>query len=686
MEGVAAAPPAGRRWLRAGAAAFVGAGLVTALWGLRGEGLSFVGFASVWMALASSVYALAALAYGLRRGLPAWVASGLYAALTPALFLSVALLALLVALVTHDFTLVYVARNSSLDTPLLYRLSGLWGGQAGSLLFWTWMLAGFSALVQLRHRRTDPILLPYAVAVLAGVLAFFLLLVAVFENPFRAFEVPPPDGRGLNPLLLDPGMVVHPPLMYLGFVGFSVPYAFAMAALLTGKLDGSWVRATRSWTFLAWTALSAGLVAGGWWAYRVLGWGGYWGWDPVENAALIPWLVGTAYLHSALIQERRGIFAAWNAMLVILTFALGQLGTFLTRTGLVASVHTFAQSNIAVPFLAYLGILLGFSFGLAAWRWDHLRDRDVTVSLASREGAFLFNNVLFLGFAFAVLLGTLFPVFTEAVQGVQVFVGPPYFRKVSAPIGVALMLLMGLGTLLPWRGAAAGVLLRFRFPLAALLGTGIAAAVYLRRPGVVAGLAAVAFAAAATLQAYHRGAAARMARGIPYPVALWQLFRDQRRRYGGYLVHLAVLVMTVGIVSSHAYVQEREATVRPGERFWVGRYEITYRGLWGGEAPGVQLTRADLEVRSGTRNWVLHPLRLYYPRWDQPVSRPAIRSTFREDLYVVLEAFDPSGRATFRAWVNPMVRWIWAGGILFLLGTLVTAWPDRTARNGPRGG
>ncbi|MDR7415220.1 MAG: heme lyase CcmF/NrfE family subunit [Armatimonadota bacterium] len=679
METIAAAPPSGRRWPGVVAAVSTGAGLVAILWSLRGEGLALVGSAAVWIALGSTLYAIAALLYGLKRSLPAWTASGLNAALTPALFLSVALLALLVALVTHDFTLVYVVRNSSLDTPLLYRLSGLWGGQAGSLLFWTWMLSAFSALAQLRHRRTDPVLLPYAILVLSTVLAFFLLLVAAFENPFRTFEVPPPDGRGLNPLLLDPGMVVHPPLLYLGFVGFSVPYAFAMAALLTGRLDREWIVATRSWTLFAWAALSAGILAGGWWAYRVLGWGGYWGWDPVENASLLPWLLGTAYLHSALLQERAGIFAAWNMVLVILTFAMSQLGTFLTRTGLVASVHTFAQSEIATPFLVYLGGLLGASSGLAAWRWDRLRDRAVTLSLASREGAFLFNNVLFLGFAFAVLLGTLFPVLSEAVQGVQVFVGPPYFRQVSGPVGIALLTLMGIATLLPWRRGTRKTLLRFRFPLAALLAAGISAGVLLRRPGVVAALAAVAFTAAATLQEYHRGASARTARGEPYLAALWRLF--QGRRYGGYLVHLAVLVMAVGIVGSHAYVREREATVRPGEEFRIGRYEITYRGLGTEEAPGVQRTWAELEVREGKRTAVLRPLRLYHPRWDQSTSRPAIRSTFREDLYVVLEAFESTGRVTLRAWVNPMVRWIWAGGVLFLIGTLITARPG-IRRNG----
>jgi len=351
----------------------------------------------------------------------------------------------------------------------------------------------------------------------------------------------------------------------------------------------------------------------------------------------------------------------------------------LTRTGLVASVHTFARSEIAPPFLLFLVALLGASFGLVAWRWEDLRDPSPLVSLISREGAFLFNNVLFLAFAFAVLLGTLFPVLSEAVRGVQVFVGPPYFRQVTAPQGIALLLLMGIGVLLPWRRASGRALQRFRIPVACMLGTGIAAGLLLQRPGVVAALAVVAFAASATLQEYHRGAQARASLG--YLRGLWQLFGDRRRRYGGYLAHLAVLVMAVGIVASHAYVQEREVTVRPGERFTVGRYEITYRGLRAGRAPNAEAAWGVLEVHDGS-GWVeLRPLRLYYPRWDQPVSRPAIRSTLRDDLYAVLAAFTPDGEATLRVWVNPMVRWIWIGGVAFVLGTLVAAWPE-----GRRGG
>ncbi|MDR5682508.1 MAG: heme lyase CcmF/NrfE family subunit [Armatimonadota bacterium] len=645
--------------------------------------------AGVWIALLSAVYAIGALAYGLAARKRTWIDSGMNAAVMPAVLLTVSSSILVHALVTHDFSLVYVARNSSLETPLLYRVSGLWGGQAGSLLFWTWMMAVLAAVVVYRHRRADPELMPAAAIVLMAILAFFAFIVAAVESPFRTLPFPPTDGRGLNPLLEDPGMVIHPPLLYLGYVGFAVPFAFALAALATGRLDPEWLAATRRWALLSWAALGAGLLVGGWWAYRTLGWGGYWGWDPVENAALMPWLVATAYVHSAIIQERRGLFAAWNVTLVILTFALAFLGTFLTRSGLVVSVHTFAQSEIGAYFLALLAVLLLGSFGLLAWRWDDLRDPAPLDSLASREGAFLFNNVLFLGFAFAVLVGTLFPILSEAVRGVQIFVGPPYFRQISAPIGIALLVLMGVGVLLPWRRATVRTLVQFRFPLFVTLCTSVAAAVLLRRPGVVLALAAVAFALGATLQEYHRGAKStvpprgRFAPDSPtggvgaYLLGLAHLFVHQRRRYGGYLVHLATLVIVVGVVASHAYVREREVTVRPGESFRVGSYTVTYHGLRRGTAPNATATWGLLEVRGGGRAWTVEPLRLFYPKWNQPVSRPGIRSTLQDDVYAVLAAFEPDGRATLRVWVNPMVRWIWIGGIAFLLGTAVAAWPDR---------
>lgn len=637
--------------------------------------MSEVGTASVGLALAASGYAAAASFRGASTPDPRWAESGARALWAAAGLLTVSVLALVAALVSGDFRLAYVVRNSSLATPLAYRLSALWGAQAGSLLFWSWLVSLVASAAVRAHRRRHPELAAWACGVLALVLAFFVFLVFL-ERPFELLPYAPADGRGLNPLLEDPAMVLHPPLLYLGFVGLAVPYAFAVAALVTRRLDAGWIAATRRWTVASWLSLGAGLVVGGWWAYRTLGWGGYWGWDPVENAALVPWLVTTAYLHSAMVQERRGAFAAWNLSLVVLAFATAVLGTFLTRTGLVASVHSFARSEIGPYFLAFVAVLLVASFALVAWRWEDLRGAPPVDDLVSREGAFLFNNVLLLGFAGAVLVGTLYPLGVQAAGGPQVFVGPPYFHAVAGPVGVALLALMGLGVVLPWRRAGARTLARLRYPLFLALVVATAAAVVLRRPGVVAALGAVSFALGATLQEFH--AAGRGAR--TYLQNLVEAFRTQPRRYGGHLVHLGVLVLAVGIVGSHAYVREREVTVRPGQSFTVGRYTLHYTGLEAGATALADITRARLEVRGSGWGTVLHPVRFFYPRWRQVLSRPAIRSSWREDVYVVLWAFRPDGEATFRAWVNPLVRWVWVGAVLAGLGTLVTLWPQERSR------
>jgi cytochrome c-type biogenesis protein CcmF len=566
------------------------------------------------------------------------------------------------------------------ETPLLYKISGLWGGQAGSLLFWSLLLSGFVALAVVRHRKTDPELTPWAAMTLVLVLAFFLILNAWVESPFRRLPLPLANGRGLNPLLEDPGMVIHPPILYVGYTGMSVPFAFAIAALITKRLDAAWLAATRRWSLFAWGALGAGILVGGWWAYRTLGWGGYWGWDPVENAALIPWLTGAAYVHSAVVQERRGQFAAWNMALVVLTFSTAMIGTFLTRSGLIASVHTFAQSEIGGYFLVFLGAQLLASFALIAFRWDDLKTRDDLDSLASREGAFLFNNALFLGLAVAVLVGTVYPMVSEVARGAKVFVGPPYFNTITGPVGVALLLLMGVSVTLPWRRASAAAMLgALRWPAGIGLALAIAAATTLREPGVVAALAAIGFAFATTVGEYGRGAA-RVSGGRGFAAGLLGLLATQRRRYGGYLAHLAILVFSIGIVGSQIYVVEREVTVRPGESFTVGRYSLRYAGLERGEAPNASATRAVLRVDAAGASFDLRPLRLYYPKWQQPVSRPAIRSGFEDDVYAILAAFESDGRAAFRVWVNPLVRWIWIGGALLLLGIAVSAWPQRRPR------
>ncbi|MDQ7801033.1 MAG: heme lyase CcmF/NrfE family subunit [Armatimonadota bacterium] len=639
--------------------------------------MSELGGSAAALALALCAYAAGASFHGARTGSTRWADSGARALWAAGAALTVCVATLLYALVTWDFRLSYVVRNTSLATPLLYRVTALWGAQAGSLLFWSWLLALVASAAVAGQRRQHPQLSAWACAVLSAVLGFFLFLV-VLERPFRTLPFAPADGRGLNPLLEDPGMVAHPPLLYLGFVGLAVPYAFAMAALVTRRLDAGWVAATRRWTVASWLSLGAGLVVGGWWAYRTLGWGGYWGWDPVENAALVPWLVATAYLHSAVVQERRGAFAAWNLTLVVLAFGTAVLGTFLTRTGLVVSVHSFARSEIGPYFLGFVALLLAASFALVAWRWDDLRGSPPVDDLRSREGAFLFNNVLFLSFAGAVLVGTLYPLAIQAAGGPQVFVGPPYFHAVAAPVGVALLVLMGVAVGLPWRRAGPGVVARFRYPLFAALMVAMGSGVVLRRPGVVAAAAALSFALSATLQAFHDAgrAGARIGRG--YLQGLLEAFRTQPRRYGGYVVHLGVLVMVVGIVGSHGYVREREVTVRPGQTFTVGPYVLRYRSLEAGATALADARRATVELREDGRSLLLQPVRLFYPRWGQVVSRPAIRSTWREDVYVVLWAFQPDGSATFRAWVNPLVRWVWLGALLAAVGTVVTL--------GPRGG
>lgn len=647
-----------------------------------------LGEAALRLGFFVALYAAVAAFVGTRtRGNPKGerlLASSRNGVLTLAGLLTLALSLLAWAFFAHDFSIAYVARNNSRSTPPLYTLTGLWGGQAGSLLFWSWLLALYSALFAFRRSGKDPLVTYPAIGILMGIAAFFLFLLNTVENPFERLPTPPQDGRGLNPLLEDPGMLVHPPLLYLGYVGFAVPYALGIAALMTRRVDRYWIQSIRPWAMFAWLALGAGMVAGGWWAYRTLGWGGYWGWDPVENSALMPWLVGTAYLHSAMVQERRGMLVAWNMALLILTFTLAILGTFLTRTGVVVSVHSFAQSAIGPYFLGFLAVVLLGSIGLYLWRLEDLRSRGEMESLASRECAFLLNNVLFLGMASAVLLGTLFPILSEALQGSRVSVGAPYFVQVVAPMGLLLILLMGFGHVLAWRMTPLPELVvKLRWPVSLGLGTSIALAALLRRPVVVLGLGVVSFALGSVLQEYHGAATSRSrVTGELYLQALWRATFRRRRKYGGYLVHAAFLLMVVGIIGSHAYVTERQATLAPGETLQIGRYPLTYRGIAQAQTATARGSAAVLEVQGGEGFW-LKPTRMFYPSFQQSVSRPAVLSSWREDLYVVLENVSPDGKATLRIWINPLVRWIWLGGLIFLLGVAVALWPEaRSAEKG----
>ncbi|PYM90860.1 MAG: hypothetical protein DME04_20940 [Candidatus Rokuibacteriota bacterium] len=452
-----------------------------------------LGFGMTLVALVLAVYGGAAAGVGARTGRAALVESAQHAAIGVFALITACFVLLTYAFLTFDFSVRYVATNTNLGTPFYYRITGVWGALEGSIILWSWMLALFTLIVVLRHRRSARELYPWALATMLGILAFFLLVMTVAAPPFQRQTPVPADGRGLNPLLEDTGMITHPVALYLGFTGFTVPFAFAMAALATGRVGDAWLALTRRWAIVAWYFLSLGLLIGGWWSYHVLGWGGYWAWDPVENAAFMPWLTGTAFLHSVMIQERRRMLKLWNISLVILTFGLTLFGTFLTRSGVIASVHSFTQGAIGILFLSFLALVLLTALGLVAWRWDALRSQGDLDSVVSRESAFLLNNVLLVAAAFTVFFGTVFPLLSEAVRGVKVSVGAPFFNQVNVPLFLSLIFLMGVGPLIAWRRASLDNLARnFLWPVA--LGIVAAAAAFFL--GVRSLLAALAFATA----------------------------------------------------------------------------------------------------------------------------------------------------------------------------------------------
>src|SRR5881409_1555678 len=500
-----------------------------------GQGMLLVALA---LALGGAVLSAA----GGRTGRPALVESAQHAALGVFALITSSLALLVYAFLTFDFSVRYVATNTNLGTPFWYRITGVWGALEGSIILWGWMLSLYTLIVVVQYRRRQPELYPWVLSVMLGLLAFFLLLMTIPAPPFQRLSPVPADGRGLNPLLEDTGMITHPIALYLGFTGFTVPFAFAVAALVTGRLTDTWIALTRRWTITAWYFLSLGLLIGGWWSYHVLGWGGYWAWDPVENAAFMPWLTGTAFLHSVMIQERRRMLRLWNLSLVILTFGLTLFGTFLTRSGVIASVHAFTQGSIGVFFLSFLGLVLVVALVLVAWRWEALRSQGELDSVVSRESAFLLNNVLLIAAAFTVFFGTVFPLLSEAVRGVKVSVGAPFFNQVNVPLFLSLVFLMGVGPLIAWRRASWDNLRRnFLWPVL----VGVAAAAFFFSLGVrsaiaVLVLALTVFVASTITVDFARASRARVRLGEPLLPAMGGLLRRHNRRYGGFGVHLGI--------------------------------------------------------------------------------------------------------------------------------------------------
>ncbi len=641
-----------------------------------------IGNISLWIAFGAALYAAGAAVIGHRRQRSAILESAYSAVLIHWALVTVALLSLEYALITSDFSIRYVAFNSSRNYPIWYRIAGLWGALEGSLLLWAWMQAVLTAQVVIMYRRKHRDFIPCVSAVLMGISAFFVLVMLVPANPFEQHFPVPTEGRGLNPLLEDTSMLVHPLLLYSGYVGFTVPYAFAMAALITGRLREEWLYITRRWAVLAWMFLTCGIIYGGWWSYHVLGWGGYWAWDPVENASFMPWLAGTAYIHSVMTQEKRGMLKVWNLSLITLTFALVIFGTFLTRSGILNSVHAFAQGGIGYFFLGFLAVILLSTVSLLTLRADQLRTEGAVDSFLSRESAFLFNNLLLVTFCFTVFLGTIFPLLAEAVRGVKVSVGAPYSNYVAAPIGLGLLLLMGVGPVVPWRGASWSSLRRNLFgpAITGLVVGALSLALGMFGPWVVATYALAAFVVAVVVQEYYRGIRARRKTAGEGPLtALVQLFVRNRRRYGGFVVHLGVAVLAIGIASSSAFQLEQEKMLKKGETLQTGKYQVRFDRLTSREGPthvkvqGVFTIFNDRheagEMRPGLR---------FYPRSNDPIAEVDYRIGLKEDLYVILGSFDREGGwAVVKVLVNPMVSWIWIGGAIMALGTLIAMVPTR---------
>ena len=632
-----------------------------------------------------------------------WVETARRAMLITFPLISLATLTLAYLLVTGHYELQYVYSVTSNDMPLYLKVTALWGGQAGSLVLWSWLMSAFASAVTLRKWERDRDLLPWVIVVTSVTLAFFLSLTILYENPFArwwqttagdfvprmfapagAIPVTPADGQGLNPLLRHPGMIIHPPMLYLGFVAFVIPYAFAIAALVTGRTDDRWIRLTRRWTLVAWVFLSLGLVLGMRWAYDVLGWGGYWAWDPVEIAALMPWLTGTAFLHSVMIQEKRGMFKQWNMLLIILTYALVIFGTFLTRSGVLSSVHAFAQSAIGPMFFAFIGITFVISVALLIYRWKDLRAEVEMHSLFSREALFLLNNLLFMGVLIVCFWGVIFPLISELVTGQKVTVGPPFYLRANGPLFGALMALMGIAPLSAWGRSTYKTLGRalWKPSIPSAIVPAVLVILGVHNWIALVGFTLVAFVIFVTLFEFWRGVQTRQKKqNENFLVSLWQLAGRNRRRYGGYLIHLSMVVMAIGILGIELYQTTTQKTLAVGEDIQIAGYTLRFDSL--AQFPytdGRIVTRAALSVfRGGKFLDDLYPRYDYYPASGQPMTIAGVRSTLADDLYVVLVNWEDvsSAQAPFKVYHNPLVNWLWIGSLMLIFGFLVAAWPER---------
>jgi len=641
-----------------------------------------LGLFSLILALVVCAYSLIAVAKGIRTRSLKWIKSSQNAVIAVCGLVSLAGVILIYSFVVNDFHLQYVAEHSAINLPLAYRLSAFWAGQEGSLLLWEWLLTLFAVILIIQNRRKNKELMPYVSAIMMAISLFFLILLIFVTKPFRLLSFLPSDGRGLNPLLQNPGMVLHPPAVFLGYVGFSVPFAFAMAALLTRRLGNIWIISTRKWVLFSWLCLSIGNLLGAQWAYMELGWGGYWAWDPVENASLIPWLTATAYLHSVMIQERRGMLKVWNMVLIILTFTLTLFGTFLVRSGILSSVHSFAVSPLlGTLFLTFIGLILIFSFTLLLSRWSLLKGENELDSLLSRESTFLFNNLILVGAAFAIFWGTIFPLVSEAVRGTKITVGPPFYNQIMIPIGLALLLLTAICPLISWRKASGKNLRKnFLYPLIiSIIGGVVILRWTIQHPYALISFTLAIFVTATIIIEFARGARARKEMTKEgYLKSFFSLITRNKRRYGGYIIHIGMVCLFVGITGSSAFKVEKVQTLKKGESFTIEGYRLELVSVDSYPTQNKYITSATLAVyRGGKKIGSLRPEKNFYTNQEQTLTEVALRSTLKEDLYVILTQYSEDGSATFKVVISPLIMWMWLGGVVLVAGTILAMWPGK---------
>jgi len=700
--------------------------------------LAGTGSACLVAGLLTALYAATASLYGARSGRRAFVVSGRRAIYCLAALMVTATVILQSAFLRSDFSYKLVAEGSSTDTPTFYKVTAMWATQDGSLLLWALLLSIFTSAVLFLTRRSLRELAPYATAVLGVVAAFFLFLMVGWENPFSAVAGPVPlEGAGLNPLLRHPAMMIHPPMLYTGYVGFSIPFAFAIGALVTRHTGADWIRATRRFALIAWTFLGCGVLLGALWSYTELGWGGYWAWDPVENASLMPWLTGTAFLHSIMVQEKRGMLKVWNVSLIIATFALALTGTFLVRSGILESIHAFGASTIGMQFLVFIAVVLVGSTALVVSRLGDLRSESRLDSLLSREAFFLLNNLVLVALCLVIFWGTFFPLISEAA-GAERSVGPPWFNRMTTPLALALVLLAGVGPVVAWRRVTLAGLRRVL--IAPLAFATVVLVALLAFTNAVESLPAllmfclVGFVLAVVAQELWRGASARrVMTGGSWPRALSELVSRNRRRYGGYVAHAGIAVLLLGVAGSSAFLDQKDVRISPGQSFRSGDWTVTYErptAQLGGDRAGTGAPisfGAELTARKSGERLTLHPSRNYYPTQDsskgaigryfegEATSEVDVRWGLTRDLWTavrpdtsslagpireanrrfsgangdvqalaiaaIVERYrtDPPP-ATFRTLVSPLVSWIWIGGAIVLLGALIAVWPSPEAR------